>query len=104
MYSSTPAAPSHPDHPGDVHLHTTYELCQTLGSGNFGVVRLGIVKQTGEKVAVKMIDQKKITKGDDRSTFSIKKEFRIMQMINHPNIVRVHECFEGARTSYIIME
>lgn len=52
-----------------------------------------------------MIDLKKMTKKrDGKSSSSIENEFRIMKFVNHPNIVRVFDCFDGAKVSYIIME
>lgn len=36
-----------------------YEILESLGSGNFAVVKLGIQKKTGKKVAIKIIDKKK---------------------------------------------
>ena len=93
------------EHAGDQHFCAQYELRQTLGSGTFGVVRLGLDKSSGKKVAVKLIDLKKLDKEKEhRSSSSIATEFRIMKNVDHPNIVKVHDCFDGEKVSYIIME
>ena len=39
-----------------------YEIKRVIGKGNFGKVLLGISKQTGEKVAIKIIDKLKMNK------------------------------------------
>jgi len=51
-----------------------------LGQGAFGKVRLAIVKQTGEKVAIKKVFQDRRYKN---------RELPIMQELHHPNIVEL---------------
>lgn len=94
-----------PQHPGDRRLLEEYDLRVTIGNGNFGVVKMGIHKLSGKKVAVKCIDKIKLhqTSSTNRKT-SDTDEFEIMKTINHPSIVRVYDCFEGSQSNYIIME
>ena len=40
-----------------VNIQSKYKLGKKLGKGHFAVVQLGIVKETNEKVAVKVIKQ-----------------------------------------------
>ena len=51
-----------------------------IGQGAFGKVRLAVVKQTGEKVAIKKVFQDKRYKN---------RELPIMQELHHPNIVEL---------------
>ena len=37
-----------------------YQIKETIGKGTFSKVKLGINKLTGEKVAIKIIDKKKL--------------------------------------------
>jgi predicted unusual protein kinase regulating ubiquinone biosynthesis (AarF/ABC1/UbiB family) len=59
---------------------------QPLAAGSFGAVYKGT--WGGQKYAVKM--QHPRTADDDEEEFkSYVKEFRLLQAINHPNVVRV---------------
>lgn len=94
-----------PTHPGDKKLLDEYDVRVSLGSGNFGTVQMGINRTTGEKVAVKSIDKKKLYQQSSsfrKTTFM--DEFNIMKRLSHPNIVKVYDAFEGANSNYIIME
>ena len=92
-------------HPGDKQLYDTYDLCQTLGSGSFGVVRLGIRKSDGLKVAIKILPRKKlISSKDSNEPDPLDKESLIMKMVDHPNIVKVFDSIQGSVSRYIIME
>jgi calcium-dependent protein kinase len=66
-----------------------YELKEVLGNGNFAEVRLGINKETQDRVAVKIIEPK--DKIDEKM---IKTEIEILQDIDHPNAIRLFEVFE----------
>eukprot|EP00301_Raphidiophrys_heterophryoidea_P014775 c23235_g1_i1.p1 GENE.c23235_g1_i1~~c23235_g1_i1.p1 ORF type:complete len:336 (+),score=91.34 c23235_g1_i1:258-1265(+) len=82
-----------------------YEIKEVLGTGNFAEVRLGVNKQTGEKVAIKIIEPKDT---DDEKI--IRSEIEIMGKIEHPNVVRLIEVFEQSskikksKKMFIIME
>ncbi len=44
-----------------------YTIKETIGTGTFSKVKLGINKSTGEKVAIKILDKRKIkNKTDDQ--------------------------------------
>ena len=66
-----------------------YEIKKVIGKGNFGKVLLGISKQTGEKVAIKIIDKLKMSKF--YSTEQIKRELNVIQQMNHLNIVKIYK-------------
>ena len=44
-----------------------YHIKQILGTGNFATVKLGVSKTSGEKVAIKCIDKKKMVGGSSRA-------------------------------------
>ena len=50
---------------------------EKLGEGTFGKVRLGINRQTEEKVAIKILDKKRIIK--ERNKKRIEKEIKILK-------------------------
>ena len=42
-----------------------YIIKETIGNGTFSIVKLGINKYTNEKVAIKLLEKKKITEKKD---------------------------------------
>jgi serine/threonine protein kinase len=47
------------------HLYLNHHLEKTLGQGTFGKVKLAIHERTGQKVAVKVLEKKKIVDVSD---------------------------------------
>eukprot|EP00747_Dinoflagellata_sp_TGD_P095108 gnl/TRDRNA2_/TRDRNA2_166350_c0_seq2.p1 gnl/TRDRNA2_/TRDRNA2_166350_c0~~gnl/TRDRNA2_/TRDRNA2_166350_c0_seq2.p1 ORF type:complete len:778 (+),score=217.81 gnl/TRDRNA2_/TRDRNA2_166350_c0_seq2:90-2423(+) len=64
-----------------------YSVGATLGEGAFGVVYACVNRQTGEEVAVKMVDKV------ETPVEAIRKEAEMLKSLNHPNIVRFHQVF-----------
>uniref|UniRef100_A0A182PPI6 non-specific serine/threonine protein kinase n=1 Tax=Anopheles epiroticus TaxID=199890 RepID=A0A182PPI6_9DIPT len=77
-----------------------WTLAQTLGEGAYGEVKLLINRQSGEAVAMKMVDLKKHPDAES----SVKKEVCIQKILQHHNILK----FFGKRTQgdieYIFLE
>jgi hypothetical protein len=82
-------------------LSEIYELKDTIGKGKFGLVKLGIHKQTKRKVAIKIINKKCMTVQDSEM---VKTEIEILKVCQHPNIIRLYDIFENVDYIYIIME
>ena len=79
-----------------------FVLGEKLGEGNFGVVRMATNRQTGEKVAIKILEKSKLTNYKDRN--SLEREINILNKIHHPNIVKLFCTIETDRQIFIIME
>ena len=86
---------------GYTNLLEIYDVKNKLGSGKFGLVKLGIHKKTGEKVAIKIM--KKSTM-DSSDLELVRTEIEILKICQHPNIIRLYNVFENADYLYIIME
>ncbi|XP_054892032.1 SNF related kinase b isoform X1 [Poeciliopsis prolifica] len=87
--------------PGRSDLSGLYHLGRTLGRGHFAVVKLGRHVNTGQLVAVKMIDK---TKLDVMATSHLLQEVRCMRLVQHPNVVRLYEVIDTPTTLYLVME
>mmetsp|Transcript_34909 Transcript_34909/g.87853 ORF Transcript_34909/g.87853 Transcript_34909/m.87853 type:complete len:853 (-) Transcript_34909:259-2817(-) len=83
----------------DVRKH--YTLKDTLGDGTFAVVRLGVNKKSGHKVAIKIVDK---TSSGVSTQQMLDTEIAIMQKVNHPNIVRMEAMYETKSHLYLVME
>ena len=79
-----------------------YLLKNNLGEGTFGKVKLGIYIKNGEKVAIKIINKKKLKQKNDQ--IHLKREIDLLQKLNHINIISVYEIFENIDNYYIVME
>ena len=75
---------------------------EKLGEGAFGSVRLGINKQTGEKVAIKILEKSKITKYEDK--LRIEREINILKKLRHPNILHLYSIIETEKQILLITE
>jgi Ca2+-binding EF-hand superfamily protein len=78
-----------------------YDITQDIGEGKFGAVKLGVSKQTGEKVAIKFIKKDSLEQDDFEL---IKTEIDLMKLFRHPNLVKLLDNFESDEYIYIVME
>jgi hypothetical protein len=82
--------------PGDPERFT---LVRRLGGGGMGVVYEARDRATGGRLALKTLAH-----GDPRYLANLKREFRLVERVHHPNLVRLHGLFQGADTWFFTME
>ncbi|KAK3031286.1 hypothetical protein RJ639_035586 [Escallonia herrerae] len=68
-----------------------YEVGRTIGEGTFAKVKFAQNTETGESVAMKVLDRTTIIK--HKMVDQIKREISIMKLVRHPNVVRLHEAW-----------
>lgn len=79
-----------------------YEVGRTIGEGSFAKVKFARNSETGEAVAVKILDKEMVLK--HKMAEQIRREIATMKLIKHPNVVRLYEVM-GSRTKiYIVLE
>jgi hypothetical protein len=83
------------------NINDLYEIKGILGKGKFGKVKLGVHKQSGKQVAIKIIN-KNFLEGVDLE--QIKSEIDILKIAKHPNIIKLYDVYENEKYIYIIME
>eukprot|EP00920_Eleutheroschizon_duboscqi_P015318 GHVT01035402.1.p1 GENE.GHVT01035402.1~~GHVT01035402.1.p1 ORF type:complete len:111 (+),score=5.39 GHVT01035402.1:1254-1586(+) len=66
-----------------------YVLGATIGEGTFGKVKLGCHTLTKERVAVKILEKKKIL--NDADWQRVSRETRILKSMRHPHVVQLYE-------------
>jgi calcium/calmodulin-dependent protein kinase I len=79
----------------------SYKLEEILGRGSFGKVCRCVHKSTKAEFAVKMIKKRYV---DPKALAKIKDEVRILEMIHHPNVVRLEEVYESEDCLFIVLE
>ncbi|OAY46786.1 CBL-interacting serine/threonine-protein kinase 21 isoform X2 [Manihot esculenta] len=79
-----------------------YHLGKTIGEGTFAKVKLAVDSNNASYVAVKIIDKQMVVESNLK--YQVVREIKTMKILNHPNIVRIHEVIGTKRKIYIVME
>ncbi|KFK26444.1 hypothetical protein AALP_AA8G249200 [Arabis alpina] len=79
-----------------------YEIGRTIGEGTFAKVKFAQNTETGESVAMKIMDRSTIVKR--KMADQIKREISIMKLVRHPYVVRLYEVLASRTKIYIILE
>ena len=83
-------------------LHGKYELGRLLGHGTFAKVYHARNLQSGKSVAMKVVSKEKVIQVGMME--QIKREISVMKMVQHPNIVELHEVMASKSKIYFAME
>ena len=73
-----------------------------MGIGSFGKVKVAEHILTGHKVAVKILNRKKIKAIDMEE--KVRREIKILRLFMHPHIIRLYEVLETPHDIYVVME
>lgn len=87
---------------GDQLLHDRYRLTAKLGSGGMADVFLAEDLRLGRLVAVKMLRPQ--FAADDEFVERFKTEARAAALLDHPNIVAIHDRGHAGEQWYLVME
>lgn len=79
-----------------------YELGKTLGEGTFAKVKFAKNVDTGDVVAVKILNRDHVLRHE--MVEQIKREISTMKVINHPNVVKLHEVMASRTKIYMVLE
>mmetsp|Transcript_41174 Transcript_41174/g.54077 ORF Transcript_41174/g.54077 Transcript_41174/m.54077 type:complete len:126 (+) Transcript_41174:43-420(+) len=81
-------------------ISEVYEFeTKQLGKGSYGEVQGATHKTTGQRRAIKTIARSKI-----RNWSRFETEVRILQMLDHPNVIKLYEYFEDETNVYLVCE
>lgn len=73
-----------------------FNICR----GAFSVVKLGVQKSSGEKVAVKIMPIPQ----EERKREMILTEIEILRRVSSPNVVKIYDVFEFENTIYLVIQ
>ncbi|KAL5126533.1 CBL-interacting serine/threonine-protein kinase 3 [Glycine soja] len=79
-----------------------YEVGRTIGEGTFAKVKFARNSETGDPVALKILDKEKVLK--HKMAEQIRREVATMKLIKHPNVVRLCEVMGSKTKIYIVLE
>lgn len=91
-----------------------YILGKTLGAGSMGKVKVGVHNKTGRKVAVKIIPRNPPPGSEegksgavvdtDNKEVRVVREAAILQLLRHPNVVKMYDMVVHPRYFYLFFE
>ena len=80
-----------------------YEEIKTIGSGTYGTVKKVCLKKDPLTVrAMKIIPKDNVVQGVDY--LKVLDEIAILKKLDHPNIMKIFECFDDEKNIYIISD
>ncbi len=80
-----------------------YREIETLGSGTYGTVKkVSLIKNPFTIRAMKIIPKENIIKGVDQ--LKLIDEIKILKKLDHPNIMKIYECYVDDEYFYIISD
>ncbi|WOK92831.1 SNF1-related protein kinase catalytic subunit alpha KIN10 isoform X1 [Canna indica] len=79
-----------------------YRMGKTLGIGSFGKVKIAEHVSTGLKVAIKILNRRKIRNTNMEE--KVRREIKILSLLMHPHIIRLYEVIETNTDIYVVME
>mmetsp|Transcript_66917 Transcript_66917/g.189869 ORF Transcript_66917/g.189869 Transcript_66917/m.189869 type:complete len:345 (+) Transcript_66917:69-1103(+) len=78
-----------------------YEMTEKIGEGTYGAVYKARCRQTGKTTAIKRI---KISPEDEGVPSTALREISLLQDLDHPNVVRLHDVFSGPTSLHLVFE
>ncbi|CAI2382443.1 unnamed protein product [Moneuplotes crassus] len=79
-----------------------YIVGKKIGQGAYAVVRAGIDSHTNQKVAIKVYD--KINLKNPQKRKGVRREIKLLERMQHKNIIQLYEAFDYEDKVYLIME
>src|SRR3954468_10507375 len=79
-----------------------FQVLTELGRGGMGIVYKVKAQKTGQLAALKIIPPEALVRPD--SALRFKREFRAMQRVEHPNVIRVFEAGSHENCPFFTME
>ncbi|KAF2007642.1 Pkinase-domain-containing protein [Amniculicola lignicola CBS 123094] len=79
-----------------------YTIQRTLGEGSFGKVKLAVHQVSGQQVALKIINRKKLVTRDMAGR--IEREIQYLQLLRHPHIIKLYTVITTATEIIMVLE
>ncbi|SMN17854.1 similar to Saccharomyces cerevisiae YDR477W SNF1 AMP-activated serine/threonine protein kinase found in a complex containing Snf4p and members of the Sip1p/Sip2p/Gal83p family [Maudiozyma saulgeensis] len=80
----------------------SYQIVKTLGTGSFGKVKLAYHITSGQKVALKIINKKILSRRDMQGR--IEREISYLRLLRHPHIIKLYDVIKSNDEIIIVLE
>ena len=81
-------------------IYSSYKFLKVIGYGQFGTVRKAIKTTSNKQYAIKSISKAKA----ERKFNILKRELEILSIIDHPNIIKLHEIYEDEKYLHLVLD
>ncbi|OSX61070.1 hypothetical protein POSPLADRAFT_1146716, partial [Postia placenta MAD-698-R-SB12] len=101
------------DYPDDAKYVGPWVIGECVGKGASGHVKIAKHRRTGQLAAVKILPLHPFATSraslaaqakSDKQRLGIDREITMMKLMNHPNIMRIYDVYEGEKELYLILE
>ncbi|KAH9923941.1 Pkinase-domain-containing protein [Epithele typhae] len=103
------------DYPDDAKYVGPWIIGECVGKGASGRVKIARHRRTGQLAAVKILPLQPFLSSRsaatstaqakvDKQRLGIDREIIMMKLMNHPNIMRIYDVYEGDKELYLILE
>ncbi|KAK6530798.1 Protein kinase [Arthrobotrys megalospora] len=79
-----------------------YNIVKTLGEGSFGKVKLAVHQTSGQKVALKIINRRKLANRDMAGR--VEREIQYLQLLRHPHIIKLYSVITTPTEIIMVIE
>ena len=80
-----------------------YDIKESISSGEYSQVHLGLSKYTKDKVCIKIINKSSFAKNPDNFSL-VKNEVEVLKILKHRNILTLYEIYESNKYIFLITE
>lgn len=102
------------DFPEDPNYIGQWIIGECVGKGASGRVRIAKHRRTGQLAAIKILPLQPLVNSraslatqlakSEKQRLGIDREIIMMKLMNHPNILRIYDVFEGEHELYLVLE
>jgi len=85
------------------NMRKNYKVVEKLDKGNFGTIYLGVRESDNKQFAIKTISKKLLLKRQ-MNIDKLVSEIKILRLMNHPRIMKLHEVYESNTHVHLVME
>ena len=79
-------------------------LDECIGRGASGWVKIAKHRHTGQLAAVKILPMHQLSRLSPGQRLSIDCEITMVELTNHPDIMRIYDVFKGDKELFLILE
>ncbi|PCH35208.1 Pkinase-domain-containing protein, partial [Wolfiporia cocos MD-104 SS10] len=93
------------DYPDDAKYVGPWIIGECVGKGASGHVKIAKHRKTGQLAAAKILPLPPAQQAkSEKQRLGIDREITMMKLMNHPNIMRIYDVYEGEKELYLILE
>jgi serine/threonine protein kinase len=102
------------EHPDDPKFIGPWIIGECVGKGASGRVKIAKHKRTGQLAAVKILPLQPLVNSraslatqqakSHKQRLGIDREITMMKLMDHPNIMRIYDVYEGGKELYLVLE